>query len=166
MQTIQKHHIDVYKRQAMNKSYTVDCLVENDDVFLPLDKLLYLLHSTWTIQGDVLQINPMPFTILDFMAVHNIDLEEIASNSDDILINTGWFLSDNKTIQVIYSVIADVFNDFDGKIFLPWWPEEGHVLLAEGYEDAILQLAKNEKDFIDEDIQSDAMEMCIRDRLW
>lgn len=147
------------KIEAMNKSYTVDCLVENDDVFLPLDKLLYLLHSTWTIQGDVLQINPMPFTILDFMAVHNIDLEEIASNSDDILINTGWFLSNNKTIQVIYSVIADVFNDFDGKIFLPWWPEEGHVLLAEGYEDAILQLAKNEKDFIDEDIQSDAMEL-------
>lgn len=147
------------KIEAMNESYTVDCLVENDDVFLPLDKLLYLLHSTWTIQGDVLQINPMPFTILDFMAVHNIDLEEIASNSDDILINTGWLLSDNKTAQVIYSVIADVFNDFDGKIFLPWWPEEGHVLLAEGYEDAILQLAKNEKDFIDEDIQSDAMEL-------
>lgn len=44
---------------AMDKSYSVNCYVEDEEVFLPLEKLLYLLHAEWTIDDNVLYVVPM-----------------------------------------------------------------------------------------------------------
>ncbi len=151
----------VAKIETMHESYSVDCYVENGMVFLPLEKLLYLLHAKCEIVDDVVFISSMLFTILDFMAIHSTDLGQIASKSEDVLIDTGWLLSDNKWGQAVYSAIAEVFKDFDGKIFMLWWPEEGHVKTAESYEKAILQLAKKDKEFLGKEVQTDAMEMVI-----
>ena len=146
---------------AMGESYSVNCYVENEEVFLPLAKLLYLLHAEWTIDDNVLCVVPLPFTILDFMAIHSADLAQIESTSEDGLIDTGWLLSDNEWGQAVYSAIAEVFSDFDGKIFMLWLPGEGHVETAECYENAILQLSKEDKEFIGEDVQADAMEVIV-----
>lgn len=146
---------------AMGESYSVNCYVKDEEVFLPLEKLLYLLHAEWTIDDNVLCVVPMPLTILDFMAIHSIDLAQIESTSEDVLIDTGWLFSDNEWGQAVYSAIAEVFSDFDGKIFMLWWPGEGHVETAECYENAILQLAKEDEEFIGEDVQSDAMEVIV-----
>ncbi len=143
----------------MDESYTTKCYFVDDKLFLPLEKLLYLLHAEWLVNNDTVYVTPMPLTILDFLAIHEIDLVEIASQSEDVLINTGWFLSDTQIGQAVYSTIAEVFSDFDGKIFMPWWPGEGHVETAESYENAILQLAKEDKEFIGEDVQHDALEV-------
>lgn len=146
---------------AMGESYSVNCYVKDEEVFLPLEKLLYLLHAEWTIDDNVLCVVPMSLTILDFMAIHSIDLAQIESTSEDVLIDTGWLFSDNEWGQAVYSAIAEVFSDFDGKIFMLWWPGEGHVETAECYENAILQLAKEDEEFIGEDVQSDAMEVIV-----
>lgn len=144
---------------AMGESYSVNCYVEDEEVFLPLEKLLYLLHAEWTIDDNVLYVVPMPLTILDFMAIHSIDLAKVESTPEDVLIDTGWLFSDNEWGQAVYSTIAEVFSDFDGKIFMLWWPGEGHVETAECYENAILQLAKEDKEFVGEDVQTDAMNL-------
>lgn len=144
---------------AMDESYSVNCYVEDEEVFLPLEKLLYLLHAEWTIDDNVLYVVPMPLTILDFMAIHSIDLAKVESTPEDVLIDTGWLFSDNEWGQAVYSTIAEVFSDFDGKIFMLWWPGEGHVETAECYENAILQLAKEDKEFVGEDVQTDAMNL-------
>lgn len=146
---------------AMGESYSVNCYIKDEEVFLPLEKLLYLLHAEWTIDDNMLCVVPMPLTILDFMAIHSIDLAQIESTSEDVLIDTGWLFSDNEWGQAVYSAIAEVFSDFDGKIFMLWWPGEGHVETAECYENAILQLAKEDEEFIGEDVQSDAMEVIV-----
>lgn len=147
--------------EAMHESYSVTCYVNNGEVFLPLEKILYLLHARWEIKDDIVCVKPMPLTILDFMAIHKIELEKIASVPEDVLIDTGWLFSDSKWGQAVYSTVAEVFNDFDGKIFILWWPDKGHVETAEGYENAILQLAKKDEEFIGEDVQNDAMEMAV-----
>lgn len=147
------------KIKAMNESYSMNCYVKDSGVFLPLEKLLYLLHAELTVENDMACVKAMPLTILDFMAIHYIDLAQIASMAEDVLIDTGWVFSDKKEAQRLYSAIAEVFNDFDGKIFIPWWPGEGHVETAECYENAILQLAKDDKEFIGEEVQIDAIEM-------
>ena len=145
--------------EAMHESYTVSCYMVEEELFLPLEKLLYLLHAEWVVAEDIVYVTPMPLTILDFVAIHGMDLTEIASQSEDVLINTGWLFSDTKLGQATYSAIAEVFSDFDGKIFMLWWPGEGQVETAECYENAILQLAKEDKEFIGEDVQQDALEM-------
>lgn len=145
--------------EAMGESYSVNCYVEDEEVFLPLEKLLYLLHAEWTIDENVLYVVAMPLTILDFMAIYSTDLAEIKSIPEDVLLDTGWWLSDNEWAQATYSTIAEVSSDFDGKIFMIWWPKEKHVKTAERYENAILQLAKEDKEFVGEDVQIDAMEL-------
>lgn len=143
--------------KTMSKTYSLKCMVSNDKILLPMEKLLYLLHTEWTVEDNVLYVIPMPPTILDFLAVHEVELSEIASTSEDVLIDTGWLFSDNKWGQALYSTISEVFSDFDGKIFLIWWPEQGHVKTAECYEEAILQLAKKDEEFIGEKVKTDAL---------
>ncbi len=155
--------VDVDKKRAkikaMHESYTMNCYIVDEEVFLPFEKLLYLLHAEYTIEDNIVCVQPMPLTILDFMAIHSIDLVQIASNSEDVLIDTGWLFSNQEWMQRIYSAVAEVFNDFDGKIFMPWWPGEGNVETAECYENAILQLAKEDKEFVGEGMQADAMKL-------
>lgn len=147
--------------EAMDETYSTDCYMEDGSLFLPLDKLLYLLHAELTIENDIAHVTPMPFNILDFMAVHKIDLGRLASTAEDVLIDTGWAFSDTQFGQLVYSTIAEVFNDFDGKIFMVWWPGEGHVETAECYENAILQLANDDENYIGEDVRIDAMEKAV-----
>lgn len=147
--------------EAMGESYTMDCYFAEEELFLPLEKLLYLLHVEWIVEDDTVYVTPMPLTILDFVAIHGIDLINIATQSEEVLINTGWILSDTKFGQAVYSSIAEVFNDFDGKIFMFWLPGEGHVETAESYENAILQLAREDEEFITENIQQDALESAV-----
>lgn len=146
---------------AMNESYTVKCYVYNEKLYLPLEEMLYLLHAEWTVNDNILNVMPLPLTILDFMAYYNVELSQIASKPEDILVDTGWFLSNTEFGQAVYSTVAEVFSDFDGKIFMLWWPGEGHVEIAECYEEAILQLAKNDDEFIGEDVQNDALEIIV-----
>lgn len=147
--------------EAMDESYTVNCYFLDNKLFLPLEKLLYLLHAEWVVDNDTVYVTPMPLTILDFLAIHQMDLVKIASQEDDVLINTGWLLSDTQIGQAVYSTIAEVFSDFDGKIFMLWWPGEGNVETAECYENAILQLAKEDKEFVGEEVQQDALAMSV-----
>lgn len=150
--------------EVMNQSYTVDCYIQDATLYLPLDKLLYLLHAEWGIMDDSLYISPLPYTLLDFWAIHRNDLAKIESVQEDTLIETGWFKDDSLFWQSVYSSLSGVFSDFDGKIFLGTWTEEGgldNVVTQEYYKNAILQLAKDDIEYVSEDIQEEAIESFV-----
>ena len=150
--------------EVMNHSYTVNCYIQNDMLYLPLDKLLYLLHADWEIENDTLYIIPLAYTLLDFWAVRRNDLARIESVQEDTLIETGWIKDDSLFWQSVYSSLSGVFSDFDGKIFLPTWTEEGwfdQVVTQEYYKDAILQLAKDDIEYVSEDIQKEAIKSFV-----
>lgn len=119
--------------------------------------MLYLLHAQWSVEGETVVVTQLPPTILDFTAIYNIEFTNMQTHSEDLLVDTGWAFSDTKGGEIFYSTISKVFNDFDGKIFLAWYPGEGHVLTAESYENAIFQLGQNDKEFIGDDIQEDTL---------
>ena len=144
---------------AMNKNYTMNCYIENNEIFLPFTKLLYCLHAKWMVEGDIVNVRPMPLTILDFMAIRSTDYTKLESSSRDALINTSWWFSSNKWGQAVHSSLVDLSNDFDGKIFLLWWPKTGHVQTAEYYESAILQLVQKDQEFLSSTMLNDAMKL-------
>lgn len=66
-------------------------------------------------------------------------------NQTDLLVNGESELAHN-----LRSSLAAVFNDFDPMMFILWWPGEGMTpALNEEYEEALLQLAVDDKDFLD-----------------
>lgn len=109
------------------------------------------------MEGETVVVTQLPPTILDFTAIYNIEFTNMQTHSEDLLVDTGWAFSDTKGGEIFYSTISKVFNDFDGKIFLAWYPGEGHVLTAESYENAIFQLGQNDKEFIGDDVQEDTL---------
>lgn len=150
--------------EVMNQSYTVDCYIRDETLYLPLEKLLYLLHADWELMDDSLFVTPLSYTILDFWAIHQGDLARIKSKQEDTLIETGWYWNDNIILQSVYSSLSGVFSDFDGKIFLGTWTEEGgidHLVTQEYYKDAILQLARDDIEYVSEDVQKDALKSFV-----
>lgn len=109
------------KVKAMDETYSVSCHMVDEKLFLPLEKFLYLLHTEWMIENDTVYVTPIPLTILDFTAIHFEDIIQTASQSEDLLIDTGWIFSNTVVGQLVYSAIAEVFDDFDGKIFMVWY---------------------------------------------
>jgi hypothetical protein len=120
--------------------------------------MLYLLHTRWKTEDDTIQVYSLPLNILDFLAIYNYKLPSMMTQSEEVLINTGWLFSNTVLGQSFYSSIAKVANDFDGKIFLVYFPGEGQVVTSEGYEDAIMQLAENDEKIVSEDIKDTAIE--------
>lgn len=119
--TVNENSADI---EVMNQAYTVDCYIRDETLYLPLEKLLYLLHADWELMDDSLFVTPLAYTILDFWAIHQGDLARIKSKQEDTLIETGWYWDDNIILQSVYSSLSGVFSDFDGKIFLGTWTEE------------------------------------------
>lgn len=159
--TVNENSADI---EVMNQSYTVDCYVRDETLYLPLEKLLYLLHADWEIMDDSLFVTPLAYTILDFWALHQEDLARIESEQEDTLIETGWLGDDSIFWQSVYSSLSGVFSDFDGKIFLGTWTEEGgfdHLVTQEYYKDAILQLARDDIEYVSEDAQKDALKSFV-----
>lgn len=149
---------------VMNQSYTVDCYIRDETLYLPLEKLLYLLHADWELMDDSLFVTPLAYTILDFWAIHQNDLIQIESEQEDTLIETGWLWDDSIFWQSVYSSLSGVFSDFDGKIFLGTWTDEGgfdHLVTQEYYKDAILQLARDDIEYVSEDVQKDALKSFV-----
>lgn len=149
------------KVEVMGNQYLFKYYKNGEKIYLPLEAMLYLLHTDWSIEGDTVFVVPMPLTILDFMSVYNQEVVELASTSEDVLLDTGWIGCENKYMQTIYSSVADFFNDFDGKVFYAWIPGKGNIKLQESYEKAILQLARNDKEFISDDMQEDAAKKMV-----
>ena len=154
--------VDVENQKAditvMHNNYNVDCYINDDKIYFPMEDFIYLLHGTITSLSDHIYIESMPYSILDFYASYAVDIAKLASQPEDALINTGWWGSETKTGQAIYSSISEIIKDFDGNLLVLYDPEKGHVKTAQFYEDAILQLSKTDKELMGEFMYSDISE--------
>ena len=120
----EKHKADV---TAMHNNYTVECYKENNEVYLPMEDIVYLLHGNLVLLPDHIYIEAMPYNIIDFYASYAADIASLASKPEDALINTGWWGSKTKTGQAVYSTIAEMLKDFDGNLLVLYDPDKGHV---------------------------------------
>ena len=105
----------------MGREYKIDIAQDGEEIFLPLNEMLYLLHSQWCMENDYLAVQPLPYTIIDFLGSSNLEyMWQNKVNQTDLLINGESELAHN-----LRSSLAAVFNDFDPMMFILWWPEEG-----------------------------------------
>lgn len=130
---------------AMGKEYNVNIIKNDDDTFLPLNKMLYLLHSQWCMEDDYVAVQPLPYTIIDFLGSNYESMCENKVNQTDLLVD-----GESELAHTLRSSLAAVFNDFDPMMFILWWPGEGMTpALNKEYEEALLQLAVDDQDFLD-----------------
>lgn len=130
---------------AMGKNFEVHIVNYENGIYLPLLQMLYLLHCQWWISEDKLVVRSLPYTIIDFLGGENYEaMWENKVNQTDLLIN-----GENKLEHAFRTSLAAVFNDFDPKIFVLWWPDEGaSPFINEEYEEALLQIAIDDMDFL------------------
>lgn len=130
---------------AMGRTYQIEVLNKDDTKFLPLTQMLYLLHAQWCIENDNLIVQPLPETIIDFLGANYGTILKNKVNQTDLLIN-----GESELGHAFRSTLAAVFNDFDPTIFVIWWPDEGWIpVLNKEYKEALLQIAIDDKDFLD-----------------
>lgn len=140
---------------AMGKSYRLTILNYQDKVYLPIANILYLLHAQWSMEDGKLVVQPLPKTIIDFLGENNDKMWENKINQTDLLIN-----GESKLANTLRSALAAVFNDFDPMMFILWWPGEGFVpALNDEFEEALLQIAVDDMDFLDTYGQQEISEM-------
>lgn len=58
---------------AMGKEYKVNIIENGEDTFLPLNEMLYLLHSQWCMEDGRVMIQPLSYTIIDFLGSSNYE---------------------------------------------------------------------------------------------
>lgn len=131
---------------AMGKNFEVHIVNYEEGIYLPLLQMLYLLHAQWWISEDKLVIRSLPYTIIDFLGSENYEaMWKNKVNQTDLLIN-----GESKLAHALRTSLAAVFNDFDSEIFVLWWPGEGfYPFINEEYEEALLQIAIDDMDFLD-----------------
>lgn len=130
---------------AMGRKYEIHIVNNEDEIYLPLSQMLYLLHSQWWISEDKLVIRALPYTIIDFLGSENYEsMWENKVNQTDLLMN-----GECELMHAFRTSLAAVFNDFDPQIFVLWWPGEGlYPFINEEYEEALLQIAIDDMDFL------------------
>lgn len=130
---------------AMGKKFEIHIVNNEDEIYFPLIQMLYLLHAQWWISEDKLIIKTLPYTIIDFLGSENyISMWENKVNQTDLLMN-----GEIKLERVLRTSLAAVFNDFDPEIFILWWPDKGvSPILNKEYEEALLQIAVDDMDFL------------------
>lgn len=131
---------------AMGKKYMISVMKYEENVYLPLEQMLYLLHTQWWMEENVLMIQTLPYTIIDFLGGENFfSLLKNKVNQTDLLLN-----GESKLGHALRTSLASVFNDFDPMMFVLWWPEEGvSPKVNKEYEEALLQIAIDDIDFLD-----------------
>ncbi len=141
---------------AMGREYEINVIKDDNDIFLPINEMLYLLHAQWCVEGDCVIVQSLPYTIIDFLGDGNYELMlRNKVNQTDLLIN-----GEGELIHSLRSSLAAVFNDFDPMMFVIWWPKEGWVpALNKEFEEALLQLAVDDMDFLDSYGQTEIAEL-------
>lgn len=140
---------------AMGKAYQLTVLNYQEKVYLPIANTLYLLHAQWSMEDGKLVVQPLPKTIIDFLGENNDAMWENKINQTDLLIN-----GESELANILRSSLAAVFNDFDPMIFIFWWPGEGFTpALNDEFEEALLQIAVDDMDFLDTYGQQEISEM-------
>lgn len=134
--------------KAMGNQYRINIVSNDNKSYFPFEKMLYLLHAKWYILENCVYIEPLSYTIIDFLSV---DGGFYSSMWDNMVTQADLLVNDESQISRAFKdAMAEVFNDFDPKVFVIWWPDEGWFPAVDtAYEEALLQLAVDDQAFLD-----------------
>lgn len=131
------------KTEAMGKQYQIDIVEENGTYFLPLEKMLYLTHATWCVDENILYVERMQKTIIDFIGEYQLSLLENRTSQGELLLN-----GENNLTRATRSTLAHVVRNFDARLYVP---VVGTLILEEEqYEEILMELAKDDIEFLGE----------------
>ena len=111
--------------------------------FLPLEKILYLMHANWCVEDNVLYVNPLPYALPDFFADFYGDFRQNLTTDGDILMN-----GENNLLRSVRSSLASMVRDFDIRYYIPVWG--ANEMIEEDYEKILLNLTETKESYIGE----------------
>ncbi len=111
--------------------------------FVPLEKVLYLANAQWCAIGDMIYVTPTNNTLLDFVDEYIQTLVKNQITQNQLLMN-----GESELGNAFKTSFAAIFNDFDIRLFIPYFGAK--EIIIEDYQNAILQLARDELEFLDE----------------
>ena len=138
--------IDVcFDGSIWTRGITYKATVHNIDgtYFFPLEKMLYLANAQWCVENNIMYVQLTDNTILDFIDAYYMEILDNNITQTELLMN-----GESELSNAAKSSFAAIFNDFDVRVFVPIWG--AITLTVEDYQNAMLQLAKDELEFIDE----------------
>ena len=111
--------------------------------FLPLEKILYLMHANWCVEDNILYVNPLPYALPDFFADFYGDFRQNLTTDGDILMN-----GENNLLRSVRSSLASMVRDFDIRYYIPVWG--ANEMIEEDYEKILLNLTETKESYIGE----------------
>ncbi len=138
----QVYYYDGYA-QTMGKTFEIDSVNYDGNVYLNLEKMMYLMHAQWCVEGSFLYYYPLDYNIFDFIGETFNYMSESSVQHSSLLYD-----GEGKWGHSTRVVLSHVLNDIDMRIFIPFYGSD--MIQQEWYNEAILQLATTDESFIDE----------------
>lgn len=136
----------------------------NGAYYLPLEDLLYFMHTTWCAEDNVLYVNTLSYSLPDFFEDYYGELYDNYTTEADILMN-----GESEELRAVRSSLANMLGNFDARYYIPVWGAE--EVITEEYEDILMGLTKKIDDYtgeipsslIEEAVQKSSMEQLSAD---
>ncbi len=116
---------------TMHNKYEIDNLKHNGEVYLNLEKMLYLMHAQWFFEDGTLYYIPLGDNIFNFIYEKFDYIYKNTVQRKDLL-KSG----ESKIGHSTRVVLSHIINDIDMRIFLPHGDD---MIEKDNYETAILQ---------------------------
>lgn len=126
-----------------NNTYQIKIKKQDDKYYLPLEKMLYLMHATWCVEDEVLYVNTTPYSIFDFFEDFYEDLCQELTTDADLLMN-----GESDLMRSIRSSLANMIRNFDSIYYIPFWGVNESI--EEDYENILMKLTETKEQYMGE----------------
>lgn len=140
------------KVETMGKKYHIDIIKKEDTFYLPLEKMLYLMHATWCVEKNVVYINAEKDTLFDVIFSYWDEIAIQKNDSTNLLLN-----GENGLLRAFRSSLVYMIRDFDVRMYIPFLGTDS--LMIEEYEKALMSLLENDEQFLTENDKQKIEEM-------
>lgn len=125
-----------------NKYKLENVITQNNKIYLPLEQILYLMHSQWTVNKGILGVKTPTYDLYDFIETRLDDINENIIKDDEILID-----GEGKYSRAFKSTLSTVLDDFSPTLFIPFYG--GQKFEQDQYETVLLGLCQDDEKFLD-----------------
>ncbi len=128
---------------SCNNKYDLENIIIKDEVvYLPLEKMLYLMHAQWTVKSGVLGVQTPIYDLYDFIESEFGNITQNMVKDGDILID-----GESSIGRSIRAALSTVVDDFSLTLFIPFYG--GQKFEQDQYEKVLLGLCQDDSTFLD-----------------
>ena len=128
---------------SCNNKYDLENIIIKDEaVYLPLEKMLYLMHGQWTVKSGVLGVQTPIYDLYDFIESEFGNITQNMVKDGDILI-----AGESSIGRSIRAALSTVVDDFSPTLFIPFYG--GQKFEQDQYEKVLLGLCQDDSTFLD-----------------